>query len=271
VIENGTAPHTELNPLFRREGEMWRALPEAQGPFGGMHGGAVAALAVGEMEAMAEGKGWGALVSANLYLLRPLPLEGITSKVTPLREGGRIAVIENELWAGGKLQAKASACFQKPVVIDGLPGAPGRAVFAPEGFAKWERPAPFRASNVNQGFLDLCDIRDAVHEDGTRAKWFRLKKPFHDVSTPFSRVMAVADVSTLFTVTDAGARPNAAGWPNADLALHLSRDPIGEWIGVAQRGDWRGDGRGLTESEIFDVYGRIGRSCQSAVLLAPMA
>lgn len=255
-------------PVFRREGDGWQALPQAQGPFGGMHGGAVAALCVGEMETMAEAREWGAPVSANLYLLRPLPLAGISSKVTPLREGGRVAVIESELWAGGKLQAKASVCFQKPLEISGLPGAPETPAFDPETFAKWERPAFFKSTSTNQGFLDLCDIRDTTHEDGTRTKWFRMKRPFHDAPTPFSTAMAVADVSTLFTVTDAGERPNANGWPNADLSLHLARAPKGPWIGVAQRGDWRGDGRGMTESEIFDVYGRIGRSCQSVVLLA---
>ena len=261
------APTTELNPVFRRDGGVWAARPESQGPFGGMHGGAVAALAVGEMEAMAEPRELGALVSANLYLLRPLPREGISSKVSAVREGGRIAVFENELWAGGKLQAKASACFQKPASIDGLPGAPTEVLFEPENFSRWERPPGFNNSGKDHGFLDLVDIRDTTHEDGTRAKWFRLKHPFHEVPTPFSNAMAVADVSTLFTVTDAGERPNAAGWPNADLSFHLSRVPLGTWIGVAQRGDWRGDGRGMTESEIFDVHGRIGRSCQSVVLL----
>jgi len=260
----------DLSPVFRREGDIWQAARQAQGPFGGMHGGAVAALAVGEMEAMAATRGLGALVSANLYLLRPLPREGISSKVSAVREGGRIAVFENELWAGGKLQAKASACFQQPLSVEGLPGAPEKTVFEPETFVKWERPEFFKAANTNQGFLDLVDIRDTHHEDGTRAKWFRLKHPFHDVPTPFSNAMAVADVSTLFTVTDAGERPNAGGWPNADLALHLSRAPKGDWIGVAQRGSWHDDGRGMTESEIFDVHGRIGRSCQSVVLLPPL-
>lgn len=260
-------PIRELNAVFQRDGDGWLARPESQGPFGGMHGGAVAALAVGEMEAMAGPRELGALVSANLYLLRPLPREGISSRVSAVREGGRIAVSENELWAGGKLQAKASACFQKPVAIDGLPGVPAEVLFEPERFDAWQRPAFLGRAATAPGFLDLVDIRDTVHEDGTRAKWFRLKHPFHDVPTPFSNAMAVADVSTLFTVTDAGERPNAAGWPNADLSLHLSRVPRGEWIGVAQRGSWHGDGRGMTESEIFDVYGRIGRSCQSVVLL----
>ena len=116
----------------------------------------------------------------------------------------------------------------------------------------------FRTGNTDHGFLDLVDIRDTRHDDGTRAKWFKLARPFHAAQTPFSDAMAVADVSTLFTVTDAGERPNSGGWPNADLSLHLARAPIGAWIGVAQRGFWQGD-----------VHGRIGRSCQSVVLLAP--
>lgn len=261
----------ETSPVFRNEDGIWQAAPEAQGPFGGMHGGAVAALCVGEMEKMAAARGLGALVSAHLYLLRPLPLDGISSKVTPVREGGRVAVFENELWAGGKLQAKASACFQQPLEIKGLPHAPESPVFEPETFPGWERPAFFKSTVKGPGFLDLCDIRDTRHADGTRAKWFRLKRPFHDGATPFSAAMAVADVSTLFTVTDSGTRPDAGGWPNADLSLHLSRVPKGEWIGTAQRGAWHGDGRGLTEAEIFDAYGWIGRSCQSAVLLPPMA
>lgn len=238
------APHTDPGAVFHRDGDIWQAAPQSQGPFGGMHGGAVAALAVGEMEIAAAERGLGAPVSANLYLLRPLAREGLTSKVSAVREGGRVAVFENEIFAGGKLSAKASACFQQPVEIDGLPGRPDIPVFDPESFAKWERPDFFKSIGSGPGFLDLCDIRDTVHPNGTRAKWFRLKRGFHDAPTPFSNAMAVADVSTLFTVTDAGTRPNAAGWPNADLSLHLSRTPIGDWIGVAQRGDWRGDGRG---------------------------
>lgn len=261
---------TIKEPVFHREGDIWQAAPQAQGPFGGMHGGAVAALAVGEMEALAAEKGLGDLVSANLYLLRPLPLEGISSKVTPVREGGRVAVFENELWADGKLQAKASACFQKPLTISGLPGAPAKQQFDPETFAAWEPPGFFQSDNSNQGFLDLVDIRDAVHEDGTRAKWFHLGRAFHETPTPFAAVMAISDVSTLFTVTDKGERPDAGGWPNADLSLHLFRAPKGAWIGTAQRGSWHGDGRGMTEAQIFDAYGLIGRSCQSVVLLPPM-
>ena len=260
------APMTDLAPVFQRNGDHWHPREEAQGPFGGMHGGAASALAIGEMEMMAGKRGLGALVSAHVYLLRPLPLTDIESRMTPVREGGRIAVFENELHAGGKLQTKAVACFQQPTTIDGLPGTPDKAIFDPESFAAWELPE-FFVKNTQQGFLDLVDIRDTVHEDGMRAKWFRLNRPFHAAPTPFSNAMAVADVSTLFTVTDSGTRPNAAGWPNADLSFHLSRVPQGDWIGVAQRGDWWGDGRGFTESEIFDIYGRIGRSCQSAVLL----
>ena len=186
------AAAVDAKPVFSIADGIWQAMPEAQGPFGGMHGGAVAALCVGEMETMAAERGLGALVSAHLYLLRPLPLEGISSKVMPVREGGRVAVFENELWAGGKLQAKASACFQQPLGTKGLPGVPDEPVFEPETFAKWERPEFLKSTVNGPGFLDLCDIRDTRHQDGTRAKWFPLKRPFHENPTPFSAAMAVA-------------------------------------------------------------------------------
>lgn len=140
------------SPVFRNAEGIWQAAPEAQGPFGGMHGGAVAALCAGEMETMAAGRGIGTLVSAHLYLLRPLPLDGISSKIVPVREGGRVAVFENELWVDGKLQAKASACFQQPLAINGLPHAPEEPMFEPETFPKWERPEFFKSAARDRAF-----------------------------------------------------------------------------------------------------------------------
>ena len=42
------APAIELASVFRRDGDVWHPRAEAQGPFGGMHGGAASALAVGD-------------------------------------------------------------------------------------------------------------------------------------------------------------------------------------------------------------------------------
>ena len=111
-------------------------------------------------------------------------------------------------------------------------------------------------------FLNAVDIRE--DEDGTI--WMRATRPLFEEATPFSSTISFADFSTLFSVVATGARPNAGGWPNADLSMHLSRLPVGPWVGIKTRSDWFADGRGVTESEIHDVYGRIGRSTQTVVL-----
>lgn len=112
------------------------------------------------------------------------------------------------------------------------------------------------------------DLRPVFRREGD--SWQALPQAQGPFGGMHGGAVAVADMPTLFTVTDAGERPNASGWPNAGLSLHPARAPAGPWTGIAQRGTWHGDGRGMTESEIFDAYGRIGRSCQSVVLLPAM-
>lgn len=253
------------SPLFERHGQGWSVADEAQGPFGGVHGGAVSALLTGEVEMMAADGHLGEIVTATAYLVRPTPKLGVTTKVESLREGGRIALFENSLIANDKLHAKVSICFQKPIAIKGLPGGPGEAVYHPESLPVWD----FLSQRFSPGFLDVIDARADVH-DPQRTKWMRFTRPLHQAPTPVSDVMAISDFSTLFSVLDDGPPAGASGWPNSDLSLHLSRAPIGPWVGMAQTRFWFDNGRGFTETALYDTHGRMGRSLQSVVIL-PLA
>eukprot|EP00435_Cladocopium_sp_Y103_P077838 s1_g1577.t1 len=231
--------------VFTPENGKWRPAPQSMGPFGGMHGGAVSGLLTGELEKLAKDAGHGPAISATVYLVRPAPATLVETRPVAVREGGRVAVFENELWANGKLQAKASMCFLKGV---------------PEGSEISGMP------DAIQGSVPAAPLLDPEEDDGTI--WIRATRPLFDEATPFASTISFADFSTLFSVVATGDRPNAGGWPNADLSMHLSRLPVGPWVGIKTRSDWFADGRGMTESEIHDVYGRIGRSTQ-AVVLAP--
>lgn len=257
-------------PIFTRQDDGWNPAPQAMGPFGGLHGGAVSGLLTGEMETMATAAGHGPAISAAVYLLRPAPLTLSETRPAPVREGGRVAVYENELWANGKLQAKASMCFLRPLAdgasVTDMPsdiaGATiGTPLLDPGTFPKWKFP---RASDA-QSYLHAVDVR----EDGDGTIWIRALQPLFGEATPFASTISFADFSTLFSVVATGERPNAGGWPNADLSVHLARLPDGPWIGLRTRSDWFADGRGVTEAEIWDVHGRIGRSTQAAVLTLP--
>jgi len=257
--------------IFTRQGECWRPAPQCMGPFGGMHGGAVSGLLTGELEMMAADAGHGPAISANIYLLRPAPSTLVETRPRALREGARVAVYENELWAGGKLQAKASMCFLKALpdsqAIAAMPDAiagtlVGEPLLDPSELAEWDFPrAP-----MAQSYLNAVEIRD----DGKGMIWIRAKQPLFSAPTPCASTISFADFSTLFSVVATGTRPEAGGWPNADLSVHLARLPDGPWIGQRIRSDLFADGRGVTEAEIWDVHGRIGRSTQ-AVVLAPAA
>jgi acyl-CoA thioesterase len=57
-------------------------------------------------------------------------------------------------------------------------------------------------------------------------------------------------------------------FPNADLVMHLGRQPQGEWVRLEARSEWRPDGIGLARGELADRNGSIGLSQQSLVLSA---
>lgn len=261
-------------PVLSQTDKLWHPTPQAMGPFGGLHGGVVSGLLTGELEQIAREAGHGLAISAQVYLLRPAPLTASETRPVAVREGGRVAVFENELWANGKLQAKASMCFLKALagdarignltdemrgsVLDKVLGAPN---VDPEQMEPWVFSTPVPKDKPTT-YVDAVDIR----RDGKGTVWVRSKRPLLPFETPFATTLSFADYATVFSVVESGTRPHASGWPNADLAMHLSRMPVGPWIGVKPRSDWFPDGRGVTEAEIYDAYGRIGRSTQVAVL-----
>jgi len=53
---------------------------------------------------------------------------------------------------------------------------------------------------------------------------------------------------------------------NADLSIHLQRQPRGEWIGLDAHTLLCDGGTGLAESVIHDEYGPVGRASQTLVV-----
>jgi hypothetical protein len=53
---------------------------------------------------------------------------------------------------------------------------------------------------------------------------------------------------------------------NADLSIHLHREPRGEWIGLDARTVLVRGGPGLAECVLHDEDGPVGRSFQSLVV-----
>jgi hypothetical protein len=245
-------------PIFRREGEHWLPQAEAGGPFGGLHGGAVSGLIIAEMERAAAAAGLGVLLSASVLFLRPAPMAPLETRTRVLRQGDRVGALETELRASDKLIAKAHASFVAPIEADSVPAEPTRR-FDPAPLSPW----PFQPRFPHPTLFDVLDLR----VDGENRIWGRLLRPIVAAPSALAPVFAVADNGQPFSLGDPRDLVARYAFPNIDLAISVSRPPVGPWIGVAARSDWRASGMGLTESALYDEQGRFGRACQSIVLV----
>jgi acyl-CoA thioesterase len=242
--------------LFRHEADAWHPHEEAGGPFGGLHGGAVSGLLLAIMERAARERAMGAALSASVLLLRPAPMAPLSTAIEVLRQGGRVGVLEASLVAEGKLIAKATASFVTELPVEGAP-ATGDEPYDPASLPVW----PVIRRFPHKTLFDALDIR----VDGVGGHWGRLKRPLLDSPSPLADAFAVADCATAFYLAHRKIMPRW-GFPNLDIALHLSRPPEGAWLGVDAQSDWRPEGRGITQSQLRDTRGPIGRACQSIVL-----
>ena len=245
-------------PIFTRDGARWLPHEIATGPFRGLHGGAVSGLVVAEMERAGREHGLGLLLSASVLLLRPAPLAALETRTELLRKGGRAGALETLLLADDKLVAKGVASLVAAEPVTGAPAEPPLAA-DPEALPPWPMHPRFRHKTL----FDALDLR----HDGEGCIWGRLMRPLVPFATSLAGAFAVADNGQPFSLGGDHRLLERYTFPNIDIALHLSRPPQPGWIGVRARSDWRPDGMGLTESELFDEAGRIGRCCQTVVLV----
>jgi len=100
---------------------------------------------------------------------------------------------------------------------------------------------------------------------GPAGAWFRPVLPLVQGATtsPAMRAAAASDFG------------NGLAWvlpvsrylfTNADLSLHLYREPVGEWIGLLSETQVHGDGGGIATSRLYDELGPVGIAVQTLVL-----
>jgi hypothetical protein len=100
---------------------------------------------------------------------------------------------------------------------------------------------------------------------GPARVWMRLRHPLlpGEELTSLARLAATAD----FGNGIGAALPfERFLFINADLTVHLQRQPRGEWIGLDARTLLPSGGTGLAESVLHDVHGTVGRAFQTLVV-----
>ncbi|MGQ0662486.1 MAG: thioesterase family protein [Pseudomonadota bacterium] len=249
-------------PILSRHGRSFLPVPEAGGPFGGLHGGPVAAALALAMEDLVHGRHGLQPLALHVQLLRPTPLKAFEVDAGIVREGRRVLVLGAELRAADKVSATATAVFGRPQDIPGL-AAPAAQAGAPEAcLVVMVRPPEFRGV----WFGDVCEFR----RRSAGFMWVRMTRPLAHAPTPLAYIAALADWSTGTSKPDGFERPVVGAFPNADLTVHLARLPDlaagEEWVGLDGTPRWMPNGLGITATVIHDRRGAIGQACQAVVL-----
>lgn len=258
--------------LFRREGDALLAAEQARGPWdaGALHGGAPAALITDAFERMPAAEGL-RIARLSFELLRPVPFQPLTLSLAVVREGRRVRELAAELRAQEQLVCRAGA-----LCVAAVP-EPVAAAAAEDPQAGIPMPAPQDAEPVNFALNDEVQepsfATSAMEmrwlEDprvlGPARVWMRLRAPLLDgePASPLARLAATAD----FGNGVSAALPfERYLFINADLAIHLHRQPRGEWIGLDARTVLDPGGMGLSECVLHDLDGPVGRSFQALVV-----
>lgn len=224
----------------------WRPDSDVHGPFGGMQGGAAAAI----MCAQVETARLGAITSFTAHFLRPVPVDAIQVSVEAVREGRRVSVFDVKLSNAGKLCAVARATMMEGEENGQIP-MPSKEMFQPERLPRRESvPGRYR----DHSFYDEFDVRESP--DGI--VWMRLRRPILAGQGPMSTVLPVADMAHgCWPPLGVEVRPPAT-FPNTDLTVHLFRAPVSGWIGMRSESAWSTAGVGTGWAMLLDESGVIG-------------
>jgi hypothetical protein len=253
--------------LFLPDGEGWMPTEASLGPWGAdlLHGGAVSALAISLMEDAADDDYEAVRFSADF--VRALPLRRIDVDVREVRKGRRLEVFDSEISSGGRLVARCSLVRVRPERVTLPEGAPAPLSDPPPDSPEAFHDAPL--FDPNRTFFVGSGIEMRVPDPGrfgAGVAWYRLMIPVVPgrEPSPTARAAAAADFGNGLSGFRNEYIPVA--FPNADLVMHLGRQPEGEWVRLEATSEWRADGIGLARGELADPNGSIGLSQQSLVL-----
>lgn len=252
------------NAFYEPDGDdRFRSMPESIGPWdpGFQHAGPPSALLARAFERASPGM---LVRRVTVELLRPIPIAPLTVRAEVVRAGKRAQWLTGSLLLEGKEIARASGLAIRPVEVE-LPAHARPAGTMPPPDTSAPYVFPFFLSPV--GYHTAMELRIAKGEwsKGPCAAWLRQRVPLvaGETPSPLQRTAVAADAGNGVSVTIPIDRFT---FVNADLTVHLHREPAGEWIGLDATTVPESDGTGLQHSLLHDERGVIGRSLQSLIV-----
>jgi hypothetical protein len=252
--------------IFRVEDSIAFTGPQASGPWDpkSQHGGAPTSLIAWAVERVPAREPM-QVARMTIDLLRPVPIAPLAIQTEVVREGRKIQVCAVTLSHEGVAVVRAAVLRMRvqdlsmpDTVVEEKVTLPGPdAGIESDGFGS-------SASGFVQGLI-MRTVRGAVRKPGPAAIWFRAKTEVvaGQPVTPLMRVAMAADFCN-----GASSVLDFREWTfiNADLSIHLARQPVGEWI-LLDAQSWIGSsGSGIAFAKLGDERGYFGRAAQSLVI-----
>lgn len=193
-------------------------------------------------------------------ILGKLHAGDLTITTETIRPGRTIELVESTVAAGGRsvlrariwrLRGQDHEASQMPPLPEEL--APVDQCASEDGLKQWPG-----------GFIQSVQARVAEdHGPGHGRGWLTSDVALihREPSTPLARLMGFVDTANgIAPVLPAG--PNGYMYPNVDLTIHLVREPVGEWLGLATQTAVGEQGLGINTAQLYDENGFFGRSEQ---------
>ena len=254
--------------LYHPDGDAFAPTALTIGPWdaGLQHGGPPSALLARAL-ATHDGAPELRLRRVTVELLRPIPLVPVQVAVTALRQGREAWWLTARLTEADtdRLLAVAHGLRVRhvPVALPPAHTPPRPAPAAPETLSR--RTFDFFPTEV--AFHRAIDVRIAAGTwpRGPVTAWLRPTVPLlpDEAWQPAARVLCVCDALN-------GVSP-ALGlgrhvFPNADLSVHLRRDPVGPWTALQARSTPDEGGSGLAHAVLYDAVGELGLAVEDLVV-----
>jgi hypothetical protein len=260
-----------VSAVFTRDGNAFVPSGHARGPWdaGSQHGGAPAALIARAVERL-EAPAPMLLARLTVEYLGAVPLAPLTVTAETVRPGKRLQLAEVTVESEGKVCCRARAVrLRREAVAVPARAIRGPRVPPPDELEVWRMATP--SHGTEEGFGQTAmELRFASgHFDvrGPTTAWFRMTMPLveGEETTPIQRAVAAADFGNGISAELAF---DEHLFVNTDLSVHLSRQPVGEWMAVQAVTDHGPEGTALAASALHDLDGPVGRAAQSLFVAA---
>ena len=237
-----------MSAVYYHENDSLRPTEYARGPFGGLQGGAVAALMCAELEGIVGTRGLGKPVSVSATFLKATPFAPVETEPVVLKEGGRSATLMSTLSVDQQPCAVLLLSALKDNTITGMAPATPYLGCPPD------RLQPRAAGTSRPEGPWLMDLFEVRVDSSTDTAWFGVSQATLDSMSPLAFTLLVADWA------HGVSRPIQSGYadPNVNLFVHTVRLPEGPWIGIQSQATWTDGGIGCGRGTLLDEVGEFG-------------